>query len=332
MSSISGADGVRTDQAVLRDTVERLLARAWGEPVKIVAFSLEPSLFATLFPADVLSVQLEGGRQLSLFVKYLGLEQADHPDKQCRDREIRVYEQLLGADRLPVPRYYGSCWNPVTARYELFLEHVDDWNLKYHELSHWFTAARRLAHFHAYFARQAETLYACEFLLRLDARYFNEWARRAQAAVAAQAADLSAELGQVVDNYHHVSEVLCKQPVTLVHNDLSPKNVLADRAHHPARICFVDWEMAGVGCGLLDLVHLKHGLDPVSDQQMCAAYCAELAGTPLLAANSQDVRQALAACALHQTLYRLAFSQTWLLPLETVRQWVLEARQFFAQL
>jgi hypothetical protein len=332
MSGTPNADSGSAGDAMLRRTVERLLAQAGGRPVKIAALQRERSPFATLFPAEVLSIRLGSGEQLSMFVKYLGAEQADHPEKQCRDREIRVYEQLLVADGLPVVRYYGAHLDPATARHELFLEHIDDWSLKYHDLEHWFTAARRLAQLQAYFAPQAERLLACEFLLQFDARHFTEWAKRGLAAVATQSADLAAELGHVVDKYHRATEVLSAQPVTLVHNDLSPKNVLADRSRSPTRICFVDWEMAGVGCGLLDLAHLKHGLDPVSDQKMCAAYCAALAGTALLPPNPQEWRRVLAACELHQTLYRLAFSQTWQVPPERVAQWVFEAHKFFAEL
>jgi aminoglycoside phosphotransferase (APT) family kinase protein len=120
--------------------------------------------------------------------------------------------------------------------------------------------------------------------------------------------------------------------VTLVHNDLAPKNVMADRSHHPARICFVDWEMAGVGCGLLDLVHLKHGLDPASDQKMCTAYCAELEGTGLLPSSPLELRQLFAACELHHTLYRLAHSNAWRLPPDRVAQWVADARNLAGQI
>jgi len=332
ISGTPEANSSRANEASLRRTVERLLTEAHGHPAKIAAFGRKRSPFATLFPAEILSIRLESGEQLSLFVKYLGMEQADHPEKQCRDREIQIYEQLLGVPRLPVVRYYGGQWNAVTDRYELFLEYINDWNLKYHDLEHWFTAARCLAQLHAYFAPQAERLRACQFLLQFDARYLHEWASRAQAAVADQSTNLAMQLGHVIANYQLVSAVLSTQPVTLVHNDLSPKNVLADRSGSTVRICFVDWEMAGVGCGLLDLAHLMHGLDPVNKYKMCAAYRAELAGTALLPATPQAWQRVLAACELHQTLYRLAFHQTWQVPPETVRQWVFEAQQFFAQL
>ena len=57
---------------------------------------------------------------------------------------------------------------------------------------------------------------------------------------------------------------------------------------------------------------------------MRALYCTELAGAGLLPAAGERERL-FAACELHQTLYRLAFSKTWRVPPETVAQWVGEA-------
>ena len=297
-----------------------------GRPVEVAAFDRTPSPFATLFPAEVLSVELVGGERVSLFLKQLGEEeQSDHPEKRCREREVRIYEQLLGDPALPVPRFSGWEWNQTTRRYELFLEYVDDLTLKYQELGHWWTAARRLANLHAYFASRVERLMACDFLLHLDQRHLYEWGDRAVAAVASRSAELAAKLRRVVDRYETPAEVLAAQPKTLVHNDLSPKNVIADRSASPARICFVDWEMAGVGCGVMDIVHLKYGLDDEADRRMCAAYCAELAGTGLLPSGQADLKSVFAACELHRTLHRLAHVRYWRTPLETVERWVSDA-------
>jgi aminoglycoside phosphotransferase (APT) family kinase protein len=320
------AGEARAADARLRRTLERFLGDAQGRPVKVSRLWREPSPFATLFPAEVLSLTLRDGGEVALFVKHLGPEQADHPEKQCRDREVRIYEDLLREEGLPVPRYYGSRWNEATERREVFLEYIGDWNLKYQALEHWFTAARRLAQLHAYFAGRAAQLLACDYLLRFDADCLRGWAERALAVVGGQSAELAAALAPVVDGYDCVTEVLGRQPLTLVHNDLAPKNVLADRSGSPARICFVDWEMAGVGCGLLDLVNLKYGLDPADDRKMCAAYGAELAGTGLLPSSPQEVSRLFAACELHRTVYRLAFSRVWGVPPERAAQWVAEAR------
>lgn len=319
------------DEVGLCLTLEALLTGAWGRPMKVRGVQRQPSPFATLFPAEVLSVSLQGGGELFLFVKHLGPEEADHPDKQDRDREVRVYEDLLGDQDLPVVRYYGSRVNGAAQRRAVFLEYVADWNLRYHDLEHWFTAARRLAHLHAYFAARAERLRACDFLLRLDAPYLGGWAARAFSVVAGLSGELAAGLERVVSHYDRVTEVLTRQPVTLVHNDLSPKNVIANRSSRPARICFVDWELAGMGCGLLDLVHLKYGLDPVDDRRMVDAYCAELAGTGLLPTGPRELGRLFAACELHKTLTRLAFSKTWRLPVEKVAEWVSECQAFFSR-
>jgi hypothetical protein len=323
---------VNLDETQLRVTLGRLLKDSQGHCAKISSLRREPSPFATSFPVEVMSVSLENGDEMSLFVKHPGSEQSDHPDKQRRDREILVYEKLLGEIPLPAVKYYGSRWNEKTKRCDIFLEYIDDWNLKYQDLEHWFTAARRLAQFHAYFATRAERLLTCDFLLRLDTQYLCQWAERALSVVGDQSAELEAKLARVVNNYERVTEALSRQPPTLVHNDLAPKNVMADRSCNPARLYFVDWEMAGVGCGLLDLVHLKYGLDPVNDQKMCAAYCEEMAGTDLVPPDAPDRNSLFAACEVHQTIYRLAHSKSWRLPLAKVAEWVIEAEQFMARI
>jgi hypothetical protein len=87
-----------------------------------------------------------------------------------------------------------------------------------------------------------------------------------------------------------------------------------------------------VGCGLLDLVHLKHGLDPASDRMMCAAYREELRGTGLLPASERELHRLFAACELHLTITLLAHSRSWRLPAARLREWVTTARNLAAEL
>jgi aminoglycoside phosphotransferase (APT) family kinase protein len=310
----------------LRRALEPLLANAIGRHVAVEHVTREVSPFITRSTVEVLAITLRDGSRLSLFLKQLGSAEPDHPDKQLRDREIRIYQEFFQEPELPVVKYFGCRWNGRSRRHEVFLEFVNDWNLKYQHLEHWFTAARRLAQLHAHFAARADTLNDSPSLLRLDRTYLRDWAQRGHAAVAEQAPDLAAALAPVIDRYDEVADLVCRQPVTLVHNDLAPKNVLADRSSSPARICFIDWEMSGVGCGVLDLVHLKHGLDPASDRQMCDVYCRELENTGLLPASEAERECLFAACALHQTLYRLAHLRAWSVSLAMTAAWVAEAR------
>jgi aminoglycoside phosphotransferase (APT) family kinase protein len=225
--------------------------------------------------------------------------------------------------------YYGSRRNAKTGRREIYLEYVDDWNLKYHELEYWFTAARRLADLHTHFAARASELGARNFLLRLDETYFQAWAERAVVVVGRTSPELAKRLARLVDQYGCATELLASQPSTLVHNDLSPKNVIAARGSRSASIYIVDWEMAGVGCGLLDVVHLKYGLDRECDRRMVAEYCDQLHATALLPSDQRAFARLLAACELHKTLYRLAHTAMWRSPLERATQWVGEAEDFF---
>src|SRR5512145_741566 len=86
----------------MTDELTTLLVRALGPGNRIQSIERQPSPFVTLFPAEILTLALSDGRKVRVFLKYLGAGQPDQPDKQRRDREVRVYEQLLaGGDGLP---------------------------------------------------------------------------------------------------------------------------------------------------------------------------------------------------------------------------------------
>jgi hypothetical protein len=305
------------------DTAVRHLA---GPGAEVLRVQRAPSPYATVFASEVVSVELASGERVSIFVKHLGEEQRGHPDKRVREREVRVYGELLGDPGLPVPRFLGSSRNDATGCQELFLEHVDGWNLKYHGLRQWHTAARRLAQLHLAFAEGGDRLLERDFLLRLDRDYLLAWAGRAVAAVSSLSAELANRLRSTVDDLGTAVDRLAEQPRTLVHNDLAPKNVIADTSVSPDRICIVDWEMAGVGCGLIDLAHLTHGLPLREAKRMFDLYSEELIGTGLMPPDEEGTRL-LASCQLHGALYRLAHADLWRLPLERVEEWIADSEE-----
>ena len=309
----------------LKDELERLLSEG-GRPTRVVSLTRRANPYATLAPNEILTLTVENGETIELFLKHLSVQEANHPNKLRRDREILVYEELLASSRgLPVPWYYGARWDESNQRGWLVLECLDDWCLKYHSLDRWFEAARWLARLHKHFAVEMSRLEDAGFLLRLDRPYFVAWFKRAKEAVEQRSMQLGEALMPVVERAAEFAELLGTQCRTLVHNDLAPKNVLASRPGEPLRINLVDWEMAGVGCGVLDLVQLKDGLNPVADRRMRDVYCDELAGTGLLPEESPQVDRLFAACDLHKTLYRLARSSQWKLSIDTLEQWVEEA-------
>jgi hypothetical protein len=307
-------------EASRRAALDRVVEAQLGRSVRVVSVCSEPSRFATASPAEIVTVGLGDGSRFRLFVKRLDPDPSGNPDKRRRDREPLVYRRLLAGRGLPVPAFYSAYPGSGSGRHELFLEYIDDWNLKYHGLDHWYGAARALARLHAHFASRQEELDDADFLLHLDSAYFRAWALRAVQAVAGASTQLGGKLESALRRHDQIAGLLAEQPATLVHNDLAPKNVIADTSTAPARIFFVDWEMAGAGCGLLDLAHLKHGLERPEEQALCAAYQGELRALRM-PCDRDDFRRLLAACDLQNTLYRLAHIRAWGLPPETAERW-----------
>jgi hypothetical protein len=307
-----------------RDPVERFLAEARGAPITVAAMREERCPFATLNEATVLFVELTTGEQVSLFVK--AMRRHGHPDKTRPDREAQVYVRLLQVGDLPVPRFLGTTYDPATQRGELFLEFLPDWDLRYHGLDLWGVAVRDLARLHHWFSEQSMALAACGALQRLDASYFRAWASRAVGAVTARSSALGQLLEEALADYEPVATLLGQQPPTLVHNDLSPKNVIVDRSRSPVRTCFVDWEVAGIGCPLLDLVHLTYGLGADDEHRLWTTYLEALGARSSVPGTVDEQRRLLRACGAHKTLHRLSHVVGWDTSHLTIERWVDEVR------
>jgi aminoglycoside phosphotransferase (APT) family kinase protein len=296
-----------------------LLARVFGAGLRITTIEASPSPFAGVWPADTVSVELEGGGTMALWIKRLAADGHDHPDKAERDREARVYAELLDDPGLPVARFHGCTEDPHTGEQLLVLEHVHDWDLRYHGLDKWQAAVQALARLHARFAARADTLRRLGFLLTVDGDYVRAWAARAAHALRRAEAAPRRRLDRLGEACEAVAERINDQPPTLIHNDLAPKNVIADTAAHPLRICIVDWETAGLGCALLDLAHLLDGLDARDERRLVGAYRCE--APELLPADPEGARL-LAACRAHNALFRLAHPALWADRPARVRTWL----------
>jgi aminoglycoside phosphotransferase (APT) family kinase protein len=300
------------EEIALRRLVGPLLQAIHGRRREIVRLRSGGSPFATRPGPSIISGELDGGEEFSFFVKR-STGDGTHPDKRRRDREAQVYERLLQQPGLPVARWYGAC--PVDA---LVIEYLDGWDLRYHDIDVWVEAARALARLHVRFAGRQVELRAVPSLLLLDGAYLHDWARRALEALSAGGFD-PGRLVAVLEGYDAAAALVAAMPPTLVHNDLAPKNVIATSS--PPRTTLVDWELAGIGCPLLDIVHLMHGLQEDDERRVRAAYLDELRGTDLLPAGTEFGR-VLAACRLHKSLYRLAHPHLWTARPHLAEEWL----------
>jgi aminoglycoside phosphotransferase (APT) family kinase protein len=276
-------------------------------------------------------VRLATGEGLQFFLKDFGVSQFPKESMQRQgDREVRVYRDLLARAGLGVPGYYGSVWEESQGRFWLLLEFVDGTPLSYCVFDYWVRAAAWLGSLHGSFARQADRLRACDFLVRHDADFFRSKARLALEGVSRLWPALASRLADVVGRYEACVEVMVRQPPTLVHGSYNPRNILIDARSEPARVSPVDWEMAAVGSALYDLAYLAYGFEPPSLNRLIDAYRDEARAHDVALPNREAMRHALDCFLLHRVLKALSGAQQRTLPEGRVARLVGEAERLIA--
>jgi aminoglycoside phosphotransferase (APT) family kinase protein len=189
-----------------------------------------------------------------------------------------------------------------------------------------------LALMHTQFTGRAELLRQAQaaHLLTYNADYFRLWFGRAQGILQAAAPSRRRKAKHLMERlaprYEQVIERLVALPVTLIHGEFYASNVLVQETADSLRVCPVDWEMAGVGPGLLDLAALTAG--GWTDEQKTALALAYHAALPPDHPWSQRPEALLAAldnCHLHLAMQWLGWSPDWSPPPEHRRNWLREA-------
>lgn len=284
------------------------------------------------FPLEELDVRLDDGQELELVLKDLTWESLIEDARLAKPeflynprREIEAYQRVLSPHRLGTPACYGAVTDERVGRYWLFLERVQGvplWQAE--EFDTWKKAARWLAWLHAYFAGPAASM---ADLVRYDGDYYRLWLRRAREFAdrkgTGESADCRDGLAWLADRYERVVESLLVLPATFIHGEFYPSNILIQEQE--GRICPVDWEMAGLGPGLMDLAALTAGR--WSDEQRAALALAYVEGLPSNGRTMamDDLLAALDFCQVHLSVQWLGWSQDWTPPPERTRDWLGDA-------
>lgn len=256
-----------------------------------------PSRYRTSFPLDEVDVEFADGTRAELILKRVALAALDHGVRRVKPgflhdpaREAEVYRILAGA-ALGTPRLVaaGDGW--------LLLERVPGVELfQVGDLAVWQEVARWLAELHDRFADETPP---SPHLLHHDAAFYRRWPRRAVRFGLR-------ELEPIAAAYDAVVERLVSLPTTLVHGEFYPSNVLV--AGNGSRVAPVDWEMAAVGPGLIDVAALTAGWPRREADTIVAAY------------GPVD-GEALECCRLHLALQWLGWSPSWSPPSAQARDW-----------
>jgi aminoglycoside phosphotransferase (APT) family kinase protein len=227
-------------------------------------------------------------------------------------REVEAYESLL--DGLDAP----ACHAAVVAdgRAWLFLELVDGiplWQAEGPEA--WDATARWLARLHAAPAPDGA------HLLTYDADHLLAWVERAIALAPA------GTLGAAPEAARRAAERLAAWPVSFVHGELYPSNVLVQRSASGPRIRPLDWETAGVGPGILDLAALTSGDWRRGERaRVVDVYREALSCVP------DGFDEAFDAARLFVALQWLGWSREWSPPPEHRHDWAADARELAARI
>jgi thiamine kinase-like enzyme len=113
-------------------------------------------------------------------------------------------------------------------------------------------------------------------------------------------------------------------PVTFIHGEFYASNVLVDDGG--TRVCPVDWEMAALGPGLIDLAALTAGRWTEPEREaLVLAYMTALAPRRGWPPPRAEFLAALACCRLHLALQWLGWSERWSPPAEHAHDWLHEA-------
>jgi aminoglycoside phosphotransferase (APT) family kinase protein len=153
----------------------------------------------------------------------------------------------------------------------------------------------------AFHSRYQNRLPASTHLLRYDRGFYLRWLERAREFTGGR-------LERVARRYDSVIDRLIELPPTFIHGEFYASNVLVDGQ----RIAPVDWEVAAIGPGLVDLAALTMGWG-------------ENERTAIESAYGEVPPDALHACRLHIAVQWLGWARDWTPPPDHARNWLADA-------
>jgi hypothetical protein len=335
MSQPVVAPGYVVATTELCSALERALCHHFGAPRRIVKLDRRPASQRSSFAIEEIDAQLDNGTTLQLMFKNVSEQGLLEPARHAKPaflhdplREIQTYQTILASNRLSTAICYGAVADPRIGRYWLFLEQVPGLELYAVGFATWERVSRWLAVMHALFAGDTELLRqpTAGRLLDYNGDFYRTWMRRCQACLrqaTSAPADALRRIDRLAEHYDSVVERLVALPSTFIHGEFYASNVLVQGTAGALRVCPVDWEMAAVGPGLIDLAALTTGTwNEAEKTALAMAYYDGLVphgGWP----PAPDVfLDSLDYCHLHLAVQWLGWSPVWSPPPEHAQDWL----------
>jgi hypothetical protein len=347
MNQAAETPGPSIGSAQLHAALEGVLTHYFGAKRHIQKLVREPSEYYSSFPMEELDVYLDDGTAIELMFKNVSWHAILEVARRVKPaflydplREIKTYQTILAPHSFGTPICYGAFIDHKAGDYWLFLERVAGEKLwQVGEFRTWQQAARWLADLHSHFARDMAGLKKTRAgqLLHYDGNYYRLWLERARAFLHQSRPSAPERAGRLIEKlgecYESVIEHLVELPATFIHGEFYPSNVLVRKTDGSLRICPVDWEMAAVGPGLMDLAALTSG--SWSERQKMAlvsAYYGTVRSTGGWPPPLNIFLTSLDFCHLHLAVQWLGWSLDWSPPREHARNWLREAMRLIKKL
>jgi len=321
---------VTWDTTNVRRILERTLPAHLGRPCVVTNLRHKPYVYSTSFALEELDVHLDDGTELCLILKDLspsgqleGARAAKPSFLYEPRREIVTYRDLLSSVQMSTPTYYGSRSGPIDPW--LLIEKVQGRELyQVGDIAAWQQAARYLAGMHGCVRLDPEAARRVNpYLLRYDAAFYRGWLDRASRFI--DAASRRRAVPHLTIALEFALQRLSEMPTAFIHGEFYASNILVDGDSAGLRVCPVDWEMAGIGPGLLDLAALCTGWDEENRLTLARSYregCQRgLSWTP----DEEELVLLLECCQLCQAIQWLGWAPHWVAPPEHAQDWLGQA-------
>jgi Ser/Thr protein kinase RdoA (MazF antagonist) len=325
---------------LLHASLEVALSEHFERPRTIRQLRRRASAYSSSYALENLELELDRGQRLRLVFKDLSPASVLQTARSVRprflyrpEREMEIYRHVLDSAKLGTPVCYGAVKVPELERYWLFLERVDGpllWQRG--RLQSWEQAARWLAMLHTEYRASAQVGGRAwpDQLVRYDEQLLTTWLVRAEEFLRRQSHDESPDMrrgfSRLANRYDRVIARLLDLPISLIHGEFFPSNVILRPAARGWQICPVDWEMAAIGPGLIDLAALTAG-NWTRDQKrkLVAAYREGLELADNCPPSVNDLLEAVDYCQLHLSIQLLGWASDWSPPKRHTQNWLGEA-------
>jgi len=335
------------DGGELRSALQELLQHYYGREVVIEGLQRRISEYCSSFIIEDLDVVLDDGISLALIFKDLSQSALMTGAGRVKPwffydpmREIETYRRVLVLHQLGTATCYGAVVDAQRKRHWLFLERVPPvllWQMG--DFARWKDVAHWLAGMHTFLVRETEIRESehIAHLIHYDRSFFDRWMKRGVTFVSegdkSQGRKAAAAVRWLADRFEPVVERLITLPVTVIHGEFFASNIMIDESGERLRVCPVDWEMAAVGPGLVDLAGLTSGgWTHEQKDSMARAYYEALPHGSAAKTDLATFLEDLEYCRLAQAVQWLGWSPAWTPPPEHAHDWLREAIQLAERL